>query len=334
MAVDLDNITPADNIEDFDPKGADRGDKIEQEDDTPVDRGDTPVEKAAEKVEESAEEEDSVDEDEEEEEKPRNDKGQFEKKDAKIPKSRFDEAVGKEREAREAAERRAAELEKKLAESESVKEQNAAVAEIEASIEALEKKHAELLLDGDVENASKVMKDIRMAERQIARAETEATATKRTAQALESERVTTVVARLQADHPLLNEKSEEYNPKAVRYVLSEQQRLMAEEGLAPSVALEQAGKDAMELFAPKEVIKSEKDETLEAAAKKAEDRKAAQVKKNLDTDKKQPASLKDSGIDSDKAGQNGKLPDVSKMTEEEFNALPKSTLARLRGDLV
>ena len=49
---------------------------------------------------------------------------------------------------------------------------------------------------------------------------------------------------------------------------------------------------------------------------------------------RQPASLKDAGIDSDKAGQDKADLDVNKLSEAEFNALPAAQLAKLRGDFV
>jgi hypothetical protein len=58
-----------------------------------------------------------------------------------------------------------------------------------------------------------------------------------------------------------------------------------------------------------------------------------QVKKNLDTQARQPASMRDVGMDSDKAGVKGDI-DVSKLSADEFAALPESTKAKLRGDLL
>jgi hypothetical protein len=58
---------------------------------------------------------------------------------------------------------------------------------------------------------------------------------------------------------------------------------------------------------------------------------ASTIKKNLDTSLRQPGSLKPMGADSDKRGEKGGLPDVAKLSEEEFDALPESTKARMRG---
>jgi hypothetical protein len=324
--MDMDNLAPAPDIDNFTVDPTARGDFIEA---PVVPVTDDKVEdifedKAADKAAETA-----VDEPEDEvveSEKPRDEKGKFTAKG--IPKERFDEAVGKEREAREAAERRADEAERKLNATAQAQVQNKQVEELEATIEALETKHAELLLDGDPVAAAKVMKEIRMSERQIARAESEAISTQRTSQALEGQRVETAIARLEADHAALNPNSESYDADLVELVLSKQSNLIKFEGLAPSVALGKAAASVMERFgkAPEPVV-----ETKGLGAQQLADRKQAQVKKNIDTANKQPSSMKDSGLDSDKAGA-GESLDVTKMTQEEFAALPKSTLAKLRGD--
>ena len=87
----------------------------------------------------------------------------------------------------------------------------------------------------------------------------------------------------------------------------------------------------MNRFAPK---KSGEPEPEKQGLKNESDRKQEQVAKNLDTAKRQPASMKDVGLDSDKAGMSSNLPDISKLSAEEFDALPESTKARMRGDIL
>jgi hypothetical protein len=69
-------------------------------------------------------------------------------------------------------------------------------------------------------------------------------------------------------------------------------------------------------------------------SKAAEDRKTAQVQKNVEAAKAQPASMRDTGLDSDKLGQKNGLPDMSTITQEEYNALPETIRAKLRGDFM
>jgi hypothetical protein len=56
---------------------------------------------------------------------------------------------------------------------------------------------------------------------------------------------------------------------------------------------------------------------------KADDRKAAQVAKNLETLKQQAPDLGNIGANSDSAGAS--KGDASKMSDEEFDALPAAT---------
>lgn len=263
-----------------------------------------------------------------EDDKGRDDKGRFE---AKIPKSRFDEAVGKEREAREAAERRAAEAERKLQEGQAAQVRTDQIEAIEADIANLEQKHADLLLDGNAKEAAAVMKEIRMAERRIARAESDAIADQRVTRTLETQKFDTVVARIEADYPEFNPDSDKYDTDLVGLVLAKQGNLIRSEGLTPSAAMEKAAKDVAERFLKVEEAKVEEKKGL--AGTQAADRKQGQVAKNLETSQRQPASMKDAGIDSDKAGKTSSI-DVSTMSADELAALPEATRQRLRGDFV
>lgn len=273
--------------------------------------------------------EEVVEPDQKAEEQPRDEKGRFSEKEPRIPKSRFDEQVGKEREAREAAERRAAELERRLNQSQSQKEAQAQIEQIETKVEELETKYQELLLDGNTKDAATVMKQIRLAERQIATAEAEARASMATARALEADRLDASIARLEADHPEFNPDSESYDADLVSLVLSKQRDLIAS-GMTPSVALEKAGRSVADRFLKKE---AEPEEKKGLGTVKNDDRTKEAVAKALATQKAQPASMKDVGYDSDKSGATG-LPDVSKLTADEFAALPKATQDRLLGNVV
>lgn len=297
----------------------DRGDFIDDEDVTLEDAA--PV--VEQKVEEPAVEEPKVEESGEEEERPRDDKGRF----TGIPKARFDEAVGKEREAREAAERRAAELERQLAERQQTQAATVEIETLEAKVSELEVKYAQLLADGETEDAAKVRQEIRQSERAIARYEAQQDAKQTTSQILEAERFELAVAKLEAEHSFLNPKSEDYDAEVVEMILDRQASLV-NRGTAPSKALTDATAFILKRLAPP--AKTE-EQGLTAAAK-VDDRKAAQVAKNLDVQNRQPPSMKGVGLDSDKLGEKG-LPSIASMTAEEFAALPEATKARLRGDL-
>ena len=308
----------------LDQAAIDRGDFLPEEiealkTDAPVE--DPVIEEAVaeDTVEEAVKE--VVEEEEKPEEPARDDKGRF----TGIPKARFDEAVGKEREAREAAERRASELERQLAERAQAQVKTEQTEELETRISEMEKRHAQFLLDGEAEKAAELMRSIRHTERQIARAEAQADARTATSQILEAERFELAVAKLEADYSTLNPKSETYDPELVEMILDRQARLV-QGGMPPSQAITNATD-----FVMKRVARDEAPAQQGLAAAKAPDRKAEQVKKNLEVQAKQPPSMKDVGLDSDKLGEKA-MPNVAQMTLEEFNALPAATKARLRGD--
>lgn len=295
----------------------DRGDAVEP-DDAPA--AEAPDDKVGDFV-------DKKDED-KENEPARDEGGKFAKKDRgvpdHVPKSRFDDAVGKERQAREAAEARAAELESRLRqEAKSVD-----VQKLEDKVEELEKAHAKYLLDGESEKAAAAMKEIRHTERYIARMESDESSSRATAQAVEQVRMESTIASLEAAYPTFNPESESFDQDLVDIVLAEQARLIQTERMAPSKALQTAATKIMNKFAPKDEAPAAKG----LAAAKGDDRKKDQVAKNLDTARRQPESMRSTGKDSDKAGE-GKI-DVSTLSAAEFAALPDSTKARLRGDIL
>lgn len=346
--MDLENLGSAPDIDNIDISTLDKGNDLPSTDPAPVVEPETKIDtakealaeidKAAEpkKAEEAPKDEPKGEEEKPVEEAPRDDKGRFE---ARIPKSRFDEAVGKERDAREAAEARAAELERRLQQAQAQAAQSGERAEqikqIDSKLDELEKQHAELLLDGKVDDAAKVQREMRQLNRTAARLEATDESTATTSAQLESERLDASIARIEADYPTLNPKSENYDPEVVQMILLVQGS-MVQNGIPASFAMEQAAERVMaRLSAPAPKEEAKKDETLEAAKNKkdAEDRKEKAVEKAMSAQKSQPSSLKDAGLDSDKAGEHG-LPDVSQMSAEEYDALPAATKARLRGDMV
>ena len=263
---------------------------------------------------------------------PRDDKGRFAEKEARIPKSRFDEAVGKEREAREAAERRAAELEARLQKQEAAKGQAQArseqLAAIDAQVAQMEEKYQELLLDGNTKEAAALMREIRMAERQVAKMEAQEESAAVVSQELERQRFGVAVARLEADYPVLNPQSDAYDNDLVQMVLLVHND-MVRQGVAPSEALVTATSRVMARVQPQAAPKQEPG----LGAAKPDARQQQAVTKALEAQRQQPASMKEVGFDSDTRGEKG-LPDVTKMSADEFDALPQATKDRLMGNLV
>jgi hypothetical protein len=298
-----------------------RGDFIKDDAPTPEVEVEEVLDEAVEPVEETTPEVT-----EEPDEQPRDEKGKFVGKG--IPKERFDQAVGKERAAREAAEARAATLEAQLS-ARVATQQSQEIEKLEAQVVDLEAQYAAALVDGNIDKAAELVQQIRRAERTIVRIEVRDESRTATAQTLESDRIELAIAKLEADHSVLNPGSEDYNEPLVNFVLAEQTRLMKTEQLSPSRALQKAATEILERFGPKVAVQAEEPQGL---AKLQGERKAAAVKKNLAAQAAQPGSMRDVGLDSDKAGLVSKIPDINKLSREEYAALPAATRARMRGD--
>ena len=245
----------------------------------------------------------------------------------KVPKARFDEQVGRERAAREAAERQTAALQEQLREKGVTVDIDAAV----QKVRAIRREQETALFDGDKEKAADLADQADDLNRRIGeeKATIRAQDVQRRMEAnTETERVNATIEQLETDHPQLAEGHELFDQELVNFTLAEQNRLIAEERLSPSKALIKAATTVMKRFG---TIEAAPVKTGLAAAQT--DRKAAQVAKNLDTSKKQPGSMKEIGLDSDKAGTSQVAEeDAAKMSYEEFSALPDSTRAKMRGD--
>lgn len=243
-----------------------------------------------------------------------------------VPKARFDEQLGKERLARETAERRYAELEAKLGQVSRSED----VAKLEESVTVMEQQHAKLLLDGDHEAAAKVMRDIRLTERKIALQESSERMSQTASETRESIKMDMVIEKLESTYAALNPNGDEYNAELVDEVLGWQSVYMERHRMSPSQALAKAADKVMATQAAPAAAEPAKG--LSAAQAAAPGRKQDQVSKNLAAAGAQPASTKGVGQDSDKAGLVGKI-DVNNLTPEDFEALPESMRAQLRGDL-
>ena len=266
-------------------------------------------EKVEDKAEESAQEQD---------EKPRDEKGKF------IPTSRHKQILESERAGREAAERKLAELQAQLKQV----DRNADTEKLEAEIVGLEKQHSKLLMDGDHEAAADLMTQIRLKERTIAIQGATHLSAQAKNEAREEIRMDAAIESLETTYDVLNPASEGFDQDLVDFVLSTQQSLMVSERLSPSAALIKAAQKVMNKLGSR--TEPDAGKGL-AAGKVAQDRKQEQVVKNVDAAKRQPPSMKESGIDSDKAGITGKV-DYTRLTADERAALPAATRARLRGD--
>lgn len=291
---------------------------------TPVDRGDMHV--AAEDEEEGdgkevvkteAEDQESEEERAEREEKEKAAADEAEKvKRIRIPKSRVDEMVGKERAKVEI-------LQKKLDEALSAvknKEVSSDVRIIQNRIDQLEEEMEGFRADGkkaELVAARHELRDLQdvLIEHRI---------NERAGQAKEAAKTEfkydVLVEQIEKDFPELNPDHEDYDDEKAGEVL-ELRDGFAKNGVPAYEALRRAMKYVMG------------DRQADKTVARADDRAEKARGKALDASKKQPANLKGAGFDSDKAGGGtGEARNVLKMDQKEFAKLSEEQRRSMRGD--
>jgi hypothetical protein len=299
---------------DGDDKTIDRGDDV-------TDTGDDP--------EVDPEKEPEVDPEQEPEAKKdspdRDEKGRF------IPKERFDEAVGKERKAREEAEKRLAEI----AEANARAENQEGVEKIQAKIDELDEELEKLSTEGTPEQRKAVRAQIREQERMLADIKATARANFAQAQAVEQVRYDAAVSQLERDYPFLNvDDKEAFNPDMAQTV-AELKGAFEAAGMSSTQALAKA-RDTLKLAldsmlgSSKPGGKPDPEKEAAAAAKEAK-RKADAIAAGAAAKGKQPPSA----ADGSKGGKADiKAPkEIAKMSDAEFDKLSEEDLKRARGDM-
>lgn len=254
-------------------------------------------------------------------------------KDTRIPLARHKEILDRERAQREDLEAKLAKFEKAGA----VAATNEEITAAEAKLLELEAQYGKLLVDGDNAEAAKVMGQIRLTERGINTAKTQLVAAVAESNAYERVRYDMTVERLEAAYPVLNpDDKDNYDAAQVKEVMDLASAYQVQ-GHPPAKALQKAcgvllGKETAKQERAVEV--TARVDPADAAKKVAEERRKAQLAKNLDTAGRQPPSAKSVGADSDKAGGTLKAADAIRLPYADFVKLPDADLARLRGDLL
>lgn len=295
-------------------------------------KGEKTPKKAAKASAEAEEDDPDGEEDAEGEEK---DEKKPTKKDSRMPISRHKEILERERAQR-------AELEKKLQAYEGgdrVAATNEKIKATEQKIDELDKQYAKHVVDGEHEKAAEIRKQMRALESEIVEQKSDLKAQAATARAVEKVRYDTAVERLEAAYPVLNPESDEFDEDTSQDVI-DLSVTYQRRGMTPAEAIQKAAKKLLGTETKKQAsatsVKPRVDEEdVEAEKKKLakeEERKRAQVQKNLDANKKQPPDTSKVGMDHDKAGGGISAKDVMRMSQEDFNKLTEEQLARMRGD--
>lgn len=304
-----------DRGDDFVPTGDDVDTTTEQP------RGDDGkfVKKEAEKAEETTTEEAETEtEDQVEEESPLK----------LIAKSRYD---FKAAQAKQLAAKNA-ELEAKLREYEAAEKKTAKTDEPDyaAELAALDKQIAEARKDGNTDLAIDLLDKkselrVKMA-LQPKQEQSTVDPTKLTADAIDQIKADELIDRLEEAFDVLNPEHKDYDETLVEEIVDLRSAFQAR-GYSRVDALSRA---ANYVLAP--LLK-------DAGSPKVDDKPApgkrvTDIKKNLDAKKRMPPDVTKIATPSDKLGLQGDLPEVHKLSEKDFAALPDSVRRRARGDFL
>lgn len=199
---------------------------------------------------------------------------------------------------------------------------------IMTELEALYEQVEELRLDGKTKDAAKIQRDIDAKNRRLGLIESEVQASKREAAAHEDRTYNGYLDRLEAEFPELQADHDDYDQAKVNRLLR-----MIDKGVRagdmPSVALREAADLVLGVDVTKPIKKKPAKE--EKPAKPKEDDNAALVaarRKKAEAAVKQPADTSKRGSD---GGDNTEV-DINRLSDDDFEKLPKSVLAKMRGD--
>ena len=241
----------------------------------------------------------------------------------RIPKSRFDEALGK------AKQREAALLEEieKLKGGQQASATAKAVREMRDDIEKLQDKYEDLILDGKKDEARKVRRHVEALRDELSEYQTSTKSEAARRAAIDEMSYNAQLAGYEAKYPALNPEHEDFDEDKTDEVAS-LLNAFVKAGQKRDAALAKAIKYV--LGAPPTAGKGGDDDK----SKELADHRAAEArKKAADANKKQPPDGKNVGLDSDKAGGGkGGDVDVLRLSQDKFAKLDEETKAKLRGD--
>lgn len=300
--------------DDSDLSALDRGDSLEPVEET-VDEPETEVEESVEEAEPEAEAEPEVEEPEEEEVAEEEEAPKPKK--IMIPKSRLDDEIAKRRK----LESDLAQLQKQHQQVATTKEQDEAFAAATKEANALLRQANEAVLDGELDKAAELQQQA-LVKMNVANQTTRAPD-------VDPEAIyAQIEAKLELKHTIkdIYEKYPEFNhegdqadgemiERAVMY-----EKMYAEMGHTPAEAVRRAVEDTLKVLAPEKL--TEKPVTKTPSR---EQDKRSNLKTKVEAANKVPPVPKTS---------NSEEPaiDIATLTEDDFEALPESVKARLRGD--
>ena len=249
------------------------------------------------------------------------------KKDTRIPQARHKEILEKERAKR-------ADLERQLAQFQQggqIANVNAEITAAENTITKLWSEYSTLISDGEVEKAAIKQQQITATERQMAEAKSDMKIHAAEIRATERARYSTALERVEAAFPTLNPDHDDFDAEAMNEV-AELKLAYESRGLTPTAALQKAVKLIVE---PRTSRQEAATDVKPAVTPKdiAAQRKIDATLKSAKAIAKTPASLNNTGLNSDQLGGGAdSAAAVMRMSQKEFAALSDEALSKMRGD--
>lgn len=332
-----DNLTPAktDEKKDAKPDAKADGDEGEKDEDDDKDSGQPRDKQGRFAKDGKPDPEDDEDDGEEDEEDDEGEESDGSRKNYPIRFNKMKQQRDTALSRAEAAEAKLRELGQQSGATDKGKEDP--VAKLETELDALYLQAEEARADGDTKKAAALQRDIDSKNREIVEHKTRAISSTVSTKAQEAARYDTMLDVLEATVDKLDPNSDAFDPASVR-LMDFHVQAYEKMGLSAPKALRQAAKllFGVDPFDKRKPAKSAdaddgEDKKNKADAKKPEkkEEKKVDVGKAVDTMKKQPPDASDRGVNKDDTKINPR-----ELSEEEFDALPESKKAQLRGDLI
>lgn len=249
-------------------------------------------------------------------------------KGGRIPLSRHEKILAKERERRRELEQQLTQFQR----GNEVARVNTDITAAESRVIELEKKYHAALGDGDIDEAQKLMREIRVLDRDISDLKADMKSAAAESRAVERVRYSVALERVEEAYPELNQDHEDYNPELTQDVV-DLKATYEGRGLTPTAALQKAVKRLMGTEGRDQKVATEVTPRVNAAEVAAARKKDA-VGKVLDATNRQPPGSRNVGLNSDALGGGMNAKDVMRMGHDDFVKLSDDALSKMRGDEV
>ena len=249
-------------------------------------------------------------------------------KGGRIPLSRHEKILAKERERRQELEQQLTQFQR----GNEVARVNTDITAAETKVIELEKKYHAALGDGDIDEAQKLMREIRVLDRDISDLKADMKSAAAESRAVERVRYSVALERVEEAYPELNQDHEDYNPELTQDVV-DLKATYEGRGLTPTAALQKAVKRLMGTEGRDQKVATEVTPRVNASDVAAARKKDA-VGKVLDATRRQPPGSRNVGLNSDALGGGLNAKDVMRMGHDDFVKLSEDALSKMRGDEV